>query len=174
MNWTVYILSIFIILLDQVTKLIVRIYLKEEEPYAIIEHVFNFTYIKNPGMAFGIQIGSDSFFTIFTSIASLIILYLLYKLRSQEFSVQLALALIFAGAIGNLFDRIIYGKVIDFIDIELIRWPVFNIADIAVTVGMVIWITHVLIHNEDKKQQAEEEPDIWIDGEKIPSDEVIR
>lgn len=179
-NWTVYILSIFIILLDQVTKLIARIFLKGTGPYSgdktltIIEHVFKFTYVENPGMAFGIRIGNDTFFTIFTSITSLIILYLLYKLRSKQFSVQLALALILAGAIGNLFDRIIYGKVIDFIYIELIRWPVFNIADVAVTVGMVIWITHVLIHNEDKKQQAEEEPDIWIDGKKIPSDEVIR
>lgn len=146
-----------------------------DKTLTIIEHVLKLTYVENAGMAFGIHIGNESFFTIFTSLASLVILYLLYKLKSKHYSVQLALALILAGAIGNLLDRIIYGKVVDFIYIELIKWPVFNIADIAVTLGMIIWITQVLFYNDEKKQKSsEEDQEIWIDGEKVSSDEIIR
>jgi len=176
-----YLLTLFIILLDQVTKILTKIYLKGGNPdggdrtLTIIKYVLKLTYVENPGMAFGIRIGNDVFFSIFTSLTSLVILYLLYKLKNKQYSIQVALSLILAGAIGNLFDRIIYGKVVDFIYVELIKWPVFNIADIAVTIGMIVWITQVLFYTDEKKQQAnEEEQGIWIDGEKVSSDKIIR
>ncbi|MBN1349906.1 signal peptidase II [candidate division KSB1 bacterium] len=180
LNWTAYLTSVFIILLDQVTKILARMHLKGTEfdgghkTFTVINHVLKLTYIENPGMAFGLRIGNDTFFTICTSITSLVIFYLLYRLKKKQFSIQMALALILAGAIGNLLDRIAYGKVVDFIYIELIKWPVFNIADVAVTIGMIIWITHVFLHYNEPQENVEESEDIWINDEKASSNEIIR
>ena len=106
-------------------------------------------------MAFGIQIGGKLFYTIFASIACIIILVYLFRLRPENFWARFALASILGGAIGNLIDRFVYSEVVDFIDIKIIRWPVFNFADIAVFVGMVILIAIVIF--EKSKDESEEE-----------------
>src|SRR5436309_3721555 len=120
---------------------------------------FRLTYIENPGMAFGIDLGGKLFFSIFSILASVAILFYLYKAREESLGLRLSLGMILGGAIGNLVDRIFYGvmfgtaplfygKVVDFFDIDffninilgyhLSRWPVFNIADAAVTVGVLL------------------------------------
>lgn len=119
------------------------------------------TYIENPGMAFGIDIGGKMFFSLFSIIASAGILFYLYKARNEHFLFRAALALILGGAVGNLIDRVFYGvlfseaplfygRVVDFIDADffninlfghqLSRWPVFNIADASVTCGVVLML----------------------------------
>jgi len=147
--------SIVLIMLDQISKLIVKHFMQEKESISIIGNLLKITYIKNPGMAFGIQIGGKLFYTIFASIASVIILVYLFRLKPENFWARFGLATILGGAIGNLVDRIIYSKVVDFIDIRIIRWPVFNFADTAVTIGMVILIAVVIF--ERKQEEAEEE-----------------
>jgi len=147
--------SIVLIMLDQISKLIVKHFMQEKESISIIGNLLKITYIKNPGMAFGIQIGGKLFYTIFASIASVIILVYLFRLKPENFWARFGLATILGGAIGNLVDRIIYSKVVDFIDIRIIRWPVFNFADTAVTIGMVILIAVVIF--ERKREEAEEE-----------------
>ena len=146
-------LSAFIIIFDHITKFIVKnnMYLRESIP--IFGNFLRFTYIKNPGMAFGIQIGGRLFYTVFASIACIVILIYLFRLGYEHIWSRIALALILGGAIGNLIDRIIYKEVVDFIDFRMIQWPVFNIADIAVTIGMVILISVVLF--EKKEEEAE-------------------
>jgi signal peptidase II len=117
------------------------------------------TYIENPGMAFGIDIGGKLFFSLFSIVASAAIVAYLYHARKESLGFRLSLAMILGGALGNLIDRVFYGviygdaplfygKVVDFLDMnffdinifgyQLTRWPVFNIADAAVTTGVLL------------------------------------
>jgi signal peptidase II len=141
------------------------------ESIEIIGDFFRFTYIENPGMAFGLQMENKIIFTILSVVAAIIVAVYLYKMRKESFTLQIALALILGGAIGNLIDRLIYGKVIDFLDVEffdisipafkffiidfpgyaLTRWPVFNIADSSVSIGMVV-ITWMILFVKDKSK----------------------
>lgn len=107
-------------------------------------------------MAFGIQLGNKLFFTIFSLIASIVIVIYLFRLKPENFWARFALASILGGAIGNLIDRVVYSEVIDFIDFRFIRWPVFNVADIAVTLGMILLIAFVLIDNKNAKYDDEQ------------------
>ncbi|MBI1805308.1 MAG: signal peptidase II [Ignavibacteriae bacterium] len=165
-------LSIFIILADQITKLTVKgisipilgirmpgLPLGTSRP--IFGDLLRLTYIENPGMAFGIDLGGKLFFSIFSILASIGILMYLYKARNENLAFRIALALILGGAVGNLIDRVFYGvlfsdaplfhgKVVDFIDADffninffgyhLTRWPVFNIADASVTCGVILML----------------------------------
>jgi signal peptidase II len=129
--------------------------------YESVEFMGNFfkiTYIENPGMAFGLQMGNKFWFTFLSIAAALVVLIYLIRLPNEKFSFRFALALIMGGAIGNLIDRLFAGRVVDFLDVEffdisipafnflffnfpgysLTRWPVFNIADSAVTCGMIL------------------------------------
>lgn len=165
-------LSLFIIISDQLTKLMVKgisipalgvsfpgLQLGSSRP--IIGDLLRLTYIENPGMAFGIDIGGKLFFSIFSILASLGILLYLYKARNENLAFRIALAMILGGAVGNLIDRVFYGvlfgegslfygRVVDFIDADFFninfigyhmnRWPVFNIADASVTCGVILML----------------------------------
>jgi signal peptidase II len=166
----IFLVSLFLVISDQVTKLLVKgisipalgihvegWHLGYSRP--VIGDFLRLTYIENPGMAFGIDIGGRLFFSIFSILASIGIFYYLYRARHERFAFRLSLALILGGAVGNLIDRVFYGilfdegplfygKVVDFIDVDffnidvlgfhLSRWPVFNIADASVTIGVLI------------------------------------
>jgi signal peptidase II len=126
---------------------------------AILGDFLRLTYIENPGMAFGIDIGGKLFFSVFSIVASVAILYYLYHSRHEPLGFRIALAVILGGAVGNLIDRVFYGllfdegplfygRVVDFVDVDffdvnilgyhLSRWPVFNVADASVTIGVVL------------------------------------
>lgn len=131
------------------------------ESIPVIGDFFRITFVENPGMAFGIDAGSKLFLTIFTLLATVGICYYLYRIREETLPVRLSLALILGGALGNLIDRVfygvifgegplLYGKVVDFFDFDffdialgdfhLSRWFVFNIADAAVSIGIVLML----------------------------------
>lgn len=164
-----------VVLIDQVSKLLVkgfsipslRIYhegLHLGESIQLLGDFFRLTFVENPGMAFGIDTDSKLILTLFTFLATVAIAAYLYHIRDHALVVRLALALILAGAIGNLIDRVFYGvlfgeaplfhgKVVDFFDvdffdisigsIQLTRWFVFNIADAAVSIGVILLLfTH--------------------------------
>lgn len=152
----VFLISIIVVVLDQVTKLAVRYSFEYGVPHNIIGNWVRLTYIENPGMAFGIQVGGQPFFTVFAVIATVIIFVYILKARDEKMSVRSALGMILGGAIGNLIDRFLYGKVVDFVDIGFgtIRWPIFNVADSAVTVGMLILIVFV-VYDKSSKQTDE-------------------
>lgn len=120
---------------------------------------FKITYIENPNMAFGLDIGGKLFLVIFSFLASIGLLIYLYRQRNASILLRLSLALILAGALGNLIDRtfygvwygqapLFYGNVVDFMDLDLFTvslgdssfkfWPIWNIADAAVSVGVVM------------------------------------
>lgn len=142
----VLIISLLVVLVDQVSKLFVRSSFEYGRPHRIIGDWVRLTYIENPGMAFGIEIGGQIFFTLFSLIATIIIFIYIVRARQEKIQLRVSLALILGGAIGNLIDRFLYGKVVDFIEVGIgnARWPIFNIADSAVTIGMIILITMVL------------------------------
>ena len=148
--------SIIIVVLDQISKKVVSIYVNYGESISVLGNILRITYIKNPGIAFGIQVGNKFFFTVFAIIASIIILIYLFRLKPENFWARFALASILGGAIGNLIDRIVYSKVIDFIEIRVIRWPVFNVADIAVTIGMILLISYVIFDNKSLESEDEQ------------------
>ena len=145
--------SAAVVLIDQISKLAARAFLRGEQPVNIIGDYFRLTYLENPGMAFGIRVGGPAFFTVFATLASLVVLIYLFRLRGDRSGARFALALIFGGAVGNLIDRILYGQVVDFIEVGVkdFRWPVFNIADSAVTVGMILLIALVLTERQEEE-----------------------
>jgi signal peptidase II len=144
--------SLFVVVIDQATKLIVKNRFDLGETHEALGSVLRFTFVQNPGIAFGIHFGDTWFYALFASIASLALLIYLYRMRQSRFTFRLALALILGGAIGNLIDRFVHGEVIDFIEIGLAswRWPfIFNIADIGVTSGMMILIVLTLFEKNE-------------------------
>lgn len=163
--------TFFVVVLDQITKLIVKSRFYIRESIEIFGDLVRFTYIENEGMAFGIRVGNKLFLTIFTTLASIIILVYMYRMRNERFLSRLALSLILGGAIGNLIDRFAYGAVIDFIDIGVgsTRWPVFNVADSGVTIGMIILIS-VVLFDKDKSETTSTAPAFPL-KEPAPSDE---
>ena len=110
-------------------------------PVPVIGDVVRFNYARNSGVAFGIGAGLPFPYYLFSIAAALVILYLFLSRRVSGAGQRLALALILGGAIGNLLDRMASGAVVDFIEIgwDRWRWPVFNVADSAVSVGVVLF-----------------------------------
>lgn len=139
-------------LLDQITKIIVRntMYLGQSIP--ILGNFAKFTYVENPGMAFGLQIGNGTIFTILSILAMIGIAYYLFVIVKDDAKTQIPLALILGGALGNLIDRILYSRVVDFMDIGLktVRWPVFNVADSVVVIGMFILAWQMIFQKPDQ------------------------
>lgn len=126
--------------LDQLTKIMVKRTMMLGESIPVLGNVVRLTYIRNPGIAFGIRVSNNTVFTIFSVLASIGVLVFLYRHWKEGRILQTGLCLILGGAVGNLIDRIFFGEVVDFIDVgfQHIRWPVFNIADSAVVIGMII------------------------------------
>lgn len=175
-----YLLILFIVLLDQVTKTWARLYLQatglfqNTRDLVVMKHILRFTYVENPGMAFGIRVGNEMFFALLATIASLLLFLIMFRLKSFQAAYRYALGCILGGAIGNLIDRLLNGKVIDFIYLEIVDWPVFNIADVAVTLGMILGIVQVITPPPESPHPIEVEREVWLDEEKVPADKVIQ
>ncbi|MDA8135808.1 MAG: signal peptidase II [Desulfobacteraceae bacterium] len=142
-----------IIIVDQVTKYILKINLALHDHIVVLDNFFNITHVLNPGGAFGFFAGKSPEIRkfIFLFLSSLVALFVLwfYKKCAETYTfLSYGLALIFGGAIGNLIDRFLYGKVVDFLDFYIgsAHWPAFNIADSAISVGMGILIGHILFN----------------------------
>lgn len=125
----------FILFLDQLTKFLITKNLFYNQSVPVIKGVFHFTLVHNRGAAFGILKNQVPFFII-ASILAIVLISLSLKEKRHSRNYIFFLSLILAGAIGNLIDRLTYGYVIDFLDFRI--WPVFNIADSAITVGAVL------------------------------------
>jgi signal peptidase II len=137
-SFMIFIIVTAILVFDRLTKLFFVQSLSAGQTIPVIKGFFYFTLVYNRGAAFGMLKNQIPFFILATSIAIFFIIFHIKKSSSLE---KAALGLILAGAIGNLIDRIFFGHVIDFIDIHIdpvFYWPVFNIADSAITVGACI------------------------------------
>jgi len=191
----VLIYTFFIVLFDQITKLYVKgikiPFLGIDVPgmpyqssIDVFGNFFKFTFIENPGMAFGLQIGGKLFLSLFTIFATLLLVVFLYKNRKEGLLLRLSLAFILGGAIGNLIDRVFYGKiyeyapifygrVVDFLHFDfpnfnffgktIYSWPIFNIADMFITIGfLMILIGYKKIFTIDESPSVE-----------IPSEDML-
>ncbi|MBM3244854.1 MAG: signal peptidase II [Candidatus Omnitrophica bacterium] len=128
---------ILILILDQSSKFLASKFLTLNSPIPVLGGIFNFTLVHNRGAAFGILRNQVPFFILTAGLAiTLILLNLRNNKHKQPFIYNFALGLILAGGLGNLIDRVIFGHVVDFIDFKI--WPVFNIADSAITIGAII------------------------------------
>lgn len=144
LNWLW--LSLFVVLSDQASKLLVDHKMRLYESIPLIPH-FQLTYLRNEGAAFSFlsQAGGWQrwFFIILAVVASSLICFWLLKLRREQKAEAIGWSLVLGGAIGNLIDRAVLGYVIDFLDVYYgsWHWPAFNIADSAITVGvaMLLW-----------------------------------
>ena len=134
-----------IIAFDQWSKWLIKSSFSLYQSQPVIEDFFHLTYITNEGMAFGLTLpGGKHVLLILTILLTGFIAGYLWNERNGHPFIKYGLALIFSGAIGNLIDRMIYGKVVDFIDIMIgdFNWYIFNVADTSVTVGMCLFVLH--------------------------------
>ena len=131
--------ALLVIIFDQLTKYYVVSNFYLGESVLVIENVFHWTYILNPGAAFGMFEGSRWFFVVIAIGVLVGIWYMKDEINEGGWMMQYGAALFGGGAIGNLIDRARSGLVIDFFDFRI--WPVFNVADIAICVGvaMILW-----------------------------------
>ena len=136
-------ISFIVVVLDQITKYLALTYINPYDSFKILPFL-HLVLVTNKGAAFGMfkHIGS-SFFIAASVIAIIFVIYLLIRGKEDH----LGLSLILGGAIGNLIDRILYGSVVDFIDLSIgkYHWPAFNIADSALSVGVTIILLNNLL-----------------------------
>ena len=137
-NILIFSVSLIMIFLDQSAKFLIRKNFQLGQSVPIIKNIFYLTYITNTGSAFGLFKNFNLIFILFSIIVAAAIFYCIKKIRENEKTLQFAVGLLLGGTIGNLIDRIIYGKVTDFIDFRI--WPVFNVADSAVTISVIILV----------------------------------
>jgi signal peptidase II len=144
-------LVVVILILDRWTKVLIQNHFDLNQTATVIDGFFNITYVRNTGVAFGIfsSIGSpvkSLLLSIFTGLAAVIVIA--YSMRSpvRNRLLQVSLALILGGALGNLYDRLAYGYVVDFLEfyVGAYHWPSFNIADSAISAGVVLLAVEIM------------------------------
>ena len=148
-----------VVLADQLSKIWIKNNFSIWESREIVGSFIKFSHVRNPGIAFGLSVGELGIqVTILSFAATLFIVYFHWKERFNHSLIVIGLALILGGAIGNLIDRSQiffvsnYKGVVDFIDvgIDTSRWYTFNIADSAVTIGIVLYLLHALLTHKSE------------------------
>lgn len=154
-----------VIVTDQLSKLHIMQTMRLHESIPVIPNLFSLTYIRNPGAAFGLMAGSSNAFRMvffgLTSVFALVLLgTILYRMPEREWMGRLSVAAILGGAVGNLIDRLRFGEVIDFLDVYIdnYHWPAFNVADSAITVGVIVLIIHFMFEKQDVPPVVPETP----------------
>ena len=159
-------LALAVLLLDQLSKTLIFHLLFLGQSIPVLGNLFRITYILNPGGAFGTRLGGSSFYLLVSLAAIIFTLIFFLKTQPRQVWIRTGLALVLGGALGNVVDRFRFGQVIDFLDFDfpdltlpplnlglfqlpgysLERWPIFNLADSAITIGAVLIVIHILKH----------------------------
>lgn len=185
-------LTAFLVIADQVTKLVVKYNMALGESIPVVGRLFRFTFTENPGMAFGLTVGSKLFLTLFSIAATVLIFVYLRRVAWAPTGYRVALALVLGGALGNVIDRVFYGVafgecppsppdsyrlfygcVVDFLHIDLYQgevfgrmvalFPIGNIADVAIIVGVaLILITQGRFHEAALAREAAAEEEASV------------
>ncbi|MCB9217950.1 MAG: signal peptidase II [Ignavibacteriales bacterium] len=189
-------LSLLIVIIDQISKILVKgisipflniniTGMEYGQSIPVIGEIFKFTFVENPGMAFGINV--DGYFKLFLSLFSLLasvaIVVYIYKVRNQKLLFRIALALILGGAVGNLIDRffygiiygyapLLYGRVVDFLHFDALgftvfgktfdSFPIFNVADSSVTIGVFILLIFHKSFEESSKAENNQDSNVVV------------
>jgi signal peptidase II len=169
------IVTILSILADQISKTLVAIYLLPGASVPVLGDFLRITFVHNPGGVFGTRLGNQNFYTLISILAIGVTLWFYFKIKGKENLLRLGLCLVLGGAVGNLIDRFRFGQVVDFLDfdffninlppkdilffrfpgVSLDRWPVFNLADSFILIGMVLIIIHLLFIQESPGAEGE-------------------
>lgn len=160
---------------DQVVKYFCFTYLKPIGSITVVEGILNFTYVENRGAAFGIMQGARWFFVVFTLLLVAFMIFYYRKLSattSHKF-MKVALVLVISGAIGNWIDRLFLGYVIDFLHVKFIEFPVFNMADIYVVCGTILFsILFLFFDKEVCEEISSENPLDFESKDETPIDTI--
>lgn len=149
-------LSALVVIIDQITKYVADEYLSYGRAVELLP-VFDLTLAYNTGAAFSFLADAGGwqrwFFSVLAGVVSVVLVVWIKRLKPQETWLALALALILGGAVGNLYDRVMLGYVIDFISVHYQHYyfPAFNVADSAISVGAAILILDTFIHPKESK-----------------------
>jgi signal peptidase II len=148
-------IAIVSVIIDQFTKYLAVVNLQGKASFHIIGDFLRFSYVENRGAAFGMLQNQRVFFIVATIILSLVLIYMIWFSKRITKPAKLTLSLVFGGAIGNFIDRLRLGYVVDFIDVRfgsVYNFPVFNIADSCLVVGITILIFLILFNKFDTKE----------------------
>ena len=140
----------FLILADQAIKFLVVSYMKLGASIPVLAGIFHITYIENPGAAFGLFANQRVIFIVAAALVIAAACLMYRRLMSEKVIVRWGVALLLGGAAGNLIDRVRIGCVIDFLDFRI--WPVFNIADIGICIGVALLMYALLFDKEKEKE----------------------
>ena len=140
-------LTVVVLILDQGSKYLVRTHMELWQSIDVLGRFFSITYIENPGAAFGIFANQTIFFVLLTFVILVVILLFYRKINAKNPRTGVALAVITGGAIGNLIDRMVKGTVTDMFNFHF--WPIFNVADIALVLGL-LYVGYRLIRNGEE------------------------
>ena len=145
-------LCVLLIAADQATKLLAVARLKDQAPFVLLPGVLELRYLENRGAAFGILQGQKIFLVLFTGLLSALIIYFYFRVPEgkRHLPVRIFLIMLFSGAIGNFIDRCRLDYVIDFIYFKLIDFPIFNVADIYVTVTFIVLVLLIFFYYKDE------------------------
>ncbi|MFC2950180.1 signal peptidase II [Virgibacillus sediminis] len=151
-----YLLALIVVVIDQITKLAIIRTMEIGEQLTIIEGFFYFTSHRNAGAAWGIFQGQMLFFYIITLLVIVGVVYYMQRYARKDKLLATALGFILGGAIGNFIDRLLYQEVVDFLDVIIFGYdfPIFNIADSALTIGVILVIIGTIME-ETKKGKAD-------------------
>ncbi len=142
-----YLTAIMVFITDQLTKFLVVRFFTPNQSIPLIGNFIHLTYVQNQGAAFGILYGKQSFL-VYTGIALIVLIMYFYYKTSSSPIMKTALGLVIGGSLGNIFDRIVRHYVVDFIDFRV--WPVFNIADMMIDIGVALLIYLLIFKSEGK------------------------
>ena len=151
------IVSVIVLVVDQLTKVYIDRTMQLYQSIPVIPHLFSITYMRNKGAAFSFLANFNyrlPFFILISLVAVVAILVALAKLRADQRFAAVSLSLIFAGALGNLIDRVRQGEVIDFLDVywQSHHWPAFNVADSAICVGVFLLAVDMFLEERRQKR----------------------
>lgn len=146
---------LLLIFFDQFTKYLAVVKLKYNPPYVLIDGVLELNYLENKGAAFGMLQDKKTLFIFMTVIMLTVVFYVMFKLPNEKkfVSWQVFLCLICAGGVGNMIDRVRFDYVVDFIYFVLIDFPVFNLADILITIGTALFFIVIIFLTKEEELQ---------------------
>ena len=155
------IIAAMVVVLDRFTKGLVAQRISLHESVDVIPGLFRLTHVQNPGAAFGLFSESSSewkvaMLILFSVAALAVVSALLWKNGKAMNATAIALSLVFGGALGNLWDRVLSGRVIDFLDFHIgsHHWPAFNVADSAIVVGALLLLSEIFLSPHEEKEKA--------------------
>ena len=143
--------SLYIILLDQVSKFLVLSTLGFERSKNIIPNLLNFTLVKNKGAAFSLFSNSTNILTITSILASLLLITIILKSPPRSFWNLTGLAYLLGGTVGNGIDRFFKGYVLDFLELVPINFPIFNVADVSINIAIICFIIDIIKTKEKSR-----------------------